>query len=192
MKKLIVLLMLVFLVGCNPSTTTNNPVTNITTEGNSNLITTNISDDITMVLNIGLDTVEINTAWTDMRAYIMINGEMYAMTTDSLVDINVIGNYQITYSYVFEGETYSINRYVAVVDQTKPVITLNPGIDTVSLGETWIDAGVNVADNSGEVLNIQISGTVDTNTSGTYLITYQVNDSSINTSTVTRYVNVLG
>lgn len=191
MKKLIVLLLLVFMVGCNPATTTDNPTTNVTTEETSALITTIISGDITLYLNNGIDTVEVNSTWEDAGAYIMINDVRYEMTTEMNVDISKVDIYQIIYTYDFEEETYSIVRYVAVLDQTQPVLSLNPGIDTITVGGTWLDAGVEASDNSGEAVVVTTTGTVDTTTIGSYEIIYEATDSSGNSSVITRYVNVV-
>jgi hypothetical protein len=113
------------------------------------------------------------------------------MTTEMNVDTSVIDIYQIIYTYDFEEETYSIVRYVAVLDQTPPVLSLNPGIDTVSVNGTWLDAGVEVSDNSEGIVEISITGSVDTSTIGTYEITYEATDSSGNTSSIIRYVNII-
>ena len=78
-----------------------------------------------------------------------------------------------------------------VTDQTPPVITLNPGVDTIQLGQTWEDAGASVTDNSGETITIQVSGEVNSNVVGTYVITYIAIDSSGNRASINRHVNVI-
>ncbi|RIV32757.1 DUF5011 domain-containing protein [Flagellimonas lutimaris] len=80
-------------------------------------------------------------------------------------------------------------------DTTPPVITLN-GDATVDLnvGDTYTDAGATASDDTdGDISgNIVVGGdTVDTNTAGTYVITYNVSDAAGNAATeVTRTVNV--
>ena len=74
-----------------------------------------------------------------------------------------------------------------IVDTTAPVITLigdNPA--TVELGSTYIEAGASA--DGGET--ITTSGTVDTNTVGTYEIIYSATDGT-NTGTATRTVDVV-
>jgi|TARA_B110000495_G_C23008493_1_gene596170 hypothetical protein len=74
-----------------------------------------------------------------------------------------------------------------IVDTTAPVITLigdNPA--TVELGSTYIEAGASA--DGGET--VTTSGTVDTNTVGTYEITYSATDGT-NTGTATRIVDVV-
>ncbi len=195
MKKLITLIFLIFLIGCNPITTGITTTTSdlTTTQPTSNLTTqsTVINDEIYLYIIGGQDTVEINTTWIDMGAYIVINEIEYPMTTEMTVNTNQINIYQIIYTYVYQEITYQITRYVAVLDQTPPVIELNPGIDTVYLGNAWIDAGASVTDNSNEILAVIVSGEVDIFSIGTYQITYTATDSSNNTISIIRYVNVV-
>ena len=73
-------------------------------------------------------------------------------------------------------------------DTVFPVITIlgdNPA--TVELGSTYTDAGA--TSDGGET--VSSSGSVDTNTVGTYTITYSATDAAGNTSTATRTVNVV-
>ena len=73
-------------------------------------------------------------------------------------------------------------------DTVFPVLTIlgdNPA--TVELGGTYTDAGA--TSDGGET--VTSSGSVDTNTIGTYTITYSATDEAGNTSTATRTVNVV-
>ncbi|WP_421804330.1 immunoglobulin-like domain-containing protein [Flagellimonas sp.] len=84
----------------------------------------------------------------------------------------------------------------AVEDTTPPVITLN-GDATVDLnvGDSYTEAGATATDdNDGDISgNIVVGGdTVDVNTAGTYVITYNVSDAAGNAANeVTRTVNVI-
>lgn len=82
---------------------------------------------------------------------------------------------------------------VTVQDTTKPVITLhgnNPEI--VPVDSTYTDAGVTVTDNYDTGFTAIMTGTVNTAVKGTYIITYNVKDSSNNAATeITRTVNVV-
>ena len=73
-------------------------------------------------------------------------------------------------------------------DTVSPVISIlgdNPA--TVELGDVYVDAGA-TADTGETVVTI---GTVDTNTVGSYTITYTATDSAGNIGTATRTVNVV-
>ena len=67
-----------------------------------------------------------------------------------------------------------------------PVITITSGTDTVEQGSNWTDAGATA--DGGET--VTASGTVDTNTAGTYTITYTATDEAGNVGTATRTVTV--
>ena len=81
---------------------------------------------------------------------------------------------------------------IMVPDTEPPVITLegsNPA--TITVGYTYSDAGAICDDNVDASLVLTPSGTVDTNTVGSYLLTYSCTDAAGNMATqVTRTVNV--
>ncbi len=73
-------------------------------------------------------------------------------------------------------------------DTVSPVITVlgdNPAV--VELGGVYVDAGATA--DTGE--SVVTSGSVDTNTVGTYTLTYTATDLAGNTGTATRTVNVV-
>ncbi len=77
-------------------------------------------------------------------------------------------------------------------DTTPPVITLN-GDSTMNLnvGETYSEQGATATDDVDTSVAVIISGTVDTNTAGTYTIHYNATDTAGNHAIeVTRTVNV--
>ena len=80
------------------------------------------------------------------------------------------------------------------VDGTAPVLTLN-GDSTmiVKQGDPFEDPGATAQDNyDGDLTDqIEVSGDVDTNTIGTYTLTYTVSDSVGNETTVERIVEVV-
>ncbi|MCB0461683.1 MAG: DUF5011 domain-containing protein [Flavobacteriaceae bacterium] len=94
-----------------------------------------------------------------------------------------------------EVEDYTVNIGGGTPDTTKPVITL-VGASTINLnqGDTYNEQGATATDNvDGNITaNIVIGGdTVDTNTVGTYVVTYNVSDAAGNAADeVTRTVNV--
>ncbi len=78
-------------------------------------------------------------------------------------------------------------------ETTAPSITLTgaPSIN-LSLGDTFTDPGATASDDvEGDLTSsISISGSVDTSTAGTYVITYSVTDTAGNTTTLTRTIVV--
>lgn len=110
------------------------------------------------------------------------------------VDTSVVGVYLITFTILDDAGNSSktVTRYVHVVDTVNPTAELQPGIDTVLVGENWIDAGISAVDNYDEILDIQvIENTIDINTPGTYYIVYRAYDSSLNYVQIYRYVTIL-
>jgi|LGVE01.1.fsa_nt_gb hypothetical protein len=176
MKKYIVVIMLIFTVTLSGCDILNPPED---------------TPEVIFALHDGQDTVEINTEWIDAGAVLSVDTLSHDVTTDEIVDTTVIGLYMVEYTYEYLEISYSLTRYVNVVDQINPVITLNLGIDTITLDNTWTDAGATVIDNSGEVLTLTVSGTVDTTTTGTYEIIYSATDSSGNVASIVRYINVI-
>lgn len=112
----------------------------------------------------------------------------------SNVNVNLLGTYAVVYSVTDSaGNTVTATRTVNVVDTTAPVITLigsNP--ITITKGGTYTELGATVMDNYNTGLSATITGTVNTNAVGTYIITYTSADSSGNSAVpVTRTVNVI-
>lgn len=150
------------------------------------------ADQIKLSLKPGIDTVEINTAYEDAGIKATVYGlPVKVSIIENTVDMSKIGTYQITYQVDYRGVIKTMTRYVFVVDETAPVGLINPGIDTIYLGTTWVDTNVEVSDNSNDEISIITTGTVDSNTLGNYLITYTLEDTSGNVSTYYRWVSVI-
>ena len=159
------------------------------------LLTACVERDISTLdiqLNPGIDTVEVNTAHFDAGVTSTLEGRPQRnYVVENNVDITRAGTYTIVYETVYRDYSKQIVRIVNVIDQTPPRIELNSGVDTLRVGETWIDAGVTVSDNSHDPVDVTVSGYVDEQTPGTYIITYTATDASGNVSTRERYVYVV-
>ena len=83
----------------------------------------------------------------------------------------------------------------SLVFANDPVITLNgDSVIEIYMGSTFVDPGAYATDEEdGDISNsIQVSGSVDTNTHGTYVLAYNVTDSDGNSaSVVVRTINVV-
>ena len=132
-------------------------------------------------INIGLGSV-----YTDAGAT-SDGGE--EVKTSGTVDTATVETYTITYSATdANGNEGTAIRTVNVVDTTAPVITLEGTSPmTVELGGTYSEPGAE--SNGGET--VTITGSVDTATVGTYIITYTATDANGNTTITTRTVNVV-
>lgn len=109
------------------------------------------------------------------------------------VNTSAPGSYTRTYTATDpSGNTATVTRTVNVVDTTAPTVTLNgPATLTIQCGNTFTDPGATGTDTCDSTVSINVSGTVNTNTPGTYVITYTGFDDAGNASTpVTRTVTV--
>ena len=149
------------------------------------VITLNGAANISM--NLGTTYVEQGATATDdvdgdISANIVIGGDT--------VNSNVAGTYYVTYN-VSDAAGNVATQVVRTVtvnpDTVAPVITLN-GTSTINLnvGDTYVEQGASATDDYDGTItaNIVIGGdTVNTNIAGTYIVTYNVSDSSGNNAT---------
>jgi len=78
------------------------------------------------------------------------------------------------------------------VDVTPPVITLNGESSlTLNQGESYIELGATANDDRDGVVDVEITGEVDTTTIGNYAVTYSATDSANNSSSIQRTVTVI-
>lgn len=156
----------------------------ITLNGSSN-VNINLGGTYTELGATAIDNLD-----GDVTANIIIGGDT--------VDTNTAGTYIITYNVsdtAGNAATQATRTVTVEQDTTVPVITLNgAAVINLELGDTYTEQGATATDNvDGDIsANIVIGGdTVDTNTSGTYTVTYNVSDSSGNSATqITRTVIV--
>ena len=135
--------------------------------------------------------VEIGSDWADEGATcVYADGTLCATDKTTDVDLDQVGSYHVTYSYIDDdGNEHEVTRTVNVVDTTPPIVSLKPSLDTIQKGSAWHDGGVNVFDHSD--YSIEIIGDVDVTDVGTYVIKYSVSDVYDNNTTVKRLVNVI-
>ncbi|RUM72172.1 MAG: hypothetical protein DSZ09_01885, partial [Sulfurovum sp.] len=74
--------------------------------------------------------------------------------------------------------------------QPPPVITLNGGDVTLTVGDTYTEQGATATDDRDGNVEVTISGNVDTTTAGVYTVTYTATDTADNNATETRTVTV--
>lgn len=148
--------------------------------------------EVTYTLNPGQDTILIGETWVDAGISIKYGKEALTVSADHS-DLNnmAVGTYEIVYLAVHKYVDYTYVRYVQVIDGVAPTISLNPGVDTIYVGDTWVDAGVIVNDDVDNNPTLVVTGSVNTSVLGTYTITYTVTDSSENTRQIVRIVTVI-
>ena len=143
-------------------------------------------------VNLGDDIIPLNGDFNNQGCTITISSEDHLMTrTANPVNNEVVGQYILVYEYTHNETVYTCERMVFVVDDIAPIVTLNAGIDTITVGTEWIDSSVTSIDNYDTELTLDISGEVDYNSIGRYMITYTVTDMSENVAEIVRYVTVI-
>ena len=138
-------------------------------------------------------TVELGAAYTDADATASDASGTVAVVTSGTVDTSKVGTYTITYTAPdASGTVVTATRTVNVVDTTKPVVTVTgPNPTTVELGGTYVELGATSTDLSDPDIVDVTTGTVDTNTVGTYIITYTATDASGNVGTAAEQLMLL-
>lgn len=111
----------------------------------------------------------------------------------SNLNLSVLGSYTIRYSITDRNDNSAeVTRTVSVVDTVAPEISLIGGNVTVVQGLSFTEPGFTAIDNyDGVITNqVRVSGNVNINVVGNYVLTYTVSDSSDNEARVTRTVTV--
>jgi hypothetical protein len=149
-------------------------------------------EQIVFSLSPGVDTVEIASSHEDAGAKATVFGlKLKVIVVENTVDVQQVGMYRIVYQTTYRDVVKQIVRFIFVVDQTPPSGVLRPGIDTVFVGQPWMDASVDVTDNAPGTVEIRVEGIVNVEVPGIYRITYGLTDIAGNTATMERYVTVL-
>ena len=178
--------------GSNPK------ITDVTTLANIDILVDrgwtvlyNISDIIVPVITLIGNSIiyhEAKTTYNDTGATASddIDGDITEnIIVTSNVNSNVLGTYHISYNVQDSSgnDAIEVVRTVIVQDTIIPVITLTGGA-TINLftGDIYTELGATALDNyDGDITNnIVITGTIDTNTIGSYIKYYNVIDSSGN------------
>jgi M6 family metalloprotease-like protein len=155
------------------------------------------NDDMVVHLK-GNDYIEVYTDSIYVEEGTYITGfdiELYSVSVDGTIDMSIPGLQVLTYNLVDQDNVIvdSIIREVLIIDVVAPIISLvgDEEINT-NFSETYTELGVTYIDNLGEDLTYSVSGTVNTDILGEYILVYTVTDSSGNISNeVTRTVNVV-
>lgn len=119
---------------------------------------------------------------------------MSKIKIDSNIDTKKIGNYYIDYSLKIGGKTLHVRRNVKVIDDINPVIKLKgEQIIEMSINKQYVEPGYTAIDEyDGDITNkVQITGEIDTENYGEYILTYKVTDNSNNQTEVNRIIKVV-
>jgi|GEM_PF-1257766 len=137
---------------------------------------------------------EAGNTWVDPG--FVVNDDCSGMDTvvvSGNVDVNKFGKYNITYTATDKAANSIIKtREVTVADTTDPVANLlGYSVYYIEVFTSFSDPGLKITDNFCYDNNLKITGSVNTNKTGTYTITYEVYDCAGNGPVVlNRIVNV--
>lgn len=144
--------------------------------------------------------LDYGVSWTEpgFTAVDDVDGDITSnVDVSGTVNENSSGAYVLTYSVTdSSGNSTSVTRTVQVQEQPDtepPVITLTgPNPHVIDYGVSWVDPGYTATDNvDGDLTaSVSVSGSVDQNTAGSYIINYSVSDAAGNTGTTERTVQV--
>ena len=129
---------------------------------------------------------------------IYLNNSTSEYVGNNYVKVNEIGTYFIEY----KSSTKTIQKYVYVIDTTAPKLTYKENINgskeigssaiTLEASDSlFIPYEVVVSDNSGEIININVTSNINTKIPGTYYINYRATDSSGNSITKVQSIKVV-
>lgn len=138
--------------------------------------------------------IEAGSSFRDPGAKAFFKGKALDVKVTGEVDIDRPGTYTLCYRARYLLTTKKVYRTVNVVEGQEPTIGLIQGSSiTVTMGNDFTDPGYTATDAVGNDLTaqVQVDGTVDTRTEGTYTLTYTVTDSNGRKTTVTRTVEVV-
>lgn len=152
-------------------------------------------------LEAGKDTIEVFENHVLNGCTATIDEVSYSMdVVENPVDTQVVGEYIVRYETEVNNSTYTCQRVVFVIDRTSPEATLNPGLDTIFIGQTWQDAGITVIDNYDQEIQVIVNYSsfgvdggnpmVFLNT-GMYEVEYTAIDESGNETRISRFVHVI-
>jgi hypothetical protein len=129
------------------------------------------------------DSVDQNTVYADPGATATDNVDGSFAATATPLDTSVPGTFTITYTAVDSSGNAAtpVTRAVTVNDTTAPVITLNPGLNTVDEDTPYTDPGATATDNFDGAFPATASGwDYDTSEPGVYTIYYDAVDTAGN------------
>ncbi|MFA6300726.1 MAG: immunoglobulin-like domain-containing protein [Candidatus Paceibacterota bacterium] len=181
-------------VTCNKTDTVGNSAISTTfnievVDTTAPVITLSGNDPFDMYINNDYATLNPSP---DFSAIDAVDGDITgtAIETGQNFDSAILGSHTITYSSTdSHGNNTTITRTVNVVDRNKPIIYRIGGSPlTVQAGFTYTDAGATAMDRDGSDITsfIITVNPVDTNTLGSYIITYNVTGADLGSYTGTN------
>lgn len=141
-------------------------------------------DETTLQLAYGSEFVPPKVSAVGKGTFFNTKSQDLTVSVDGDVDMNKIGEYELTYTAKYKGEKKKYHVTVQVADQTPPEITLKDNPDNITpKGGEYQEDGYTAVDNlDGDITDKVTSSVADGK------VIYTVTDSSGNTQTVERII----
>lgn len=161
------------------------------------IVTPDVTAPVITLQGAANDFLTVNTSYIDPGAtaidYSQRNLTSLILVSGS-IDSSVLGDYELTYSITDGGNnTTTVKRTVHVVDDIAPVISLM-GADTVRVNvkDPYVDPGFAVTDNFDQTVKVTVTPpSVNTNVTGTTVLTYSSTDIYGNSALVHKRVVIV-
>ena len=149
--------------------------------------TLNLNGDTEIVLATGSEYIEQGATAVDS-----IDDDV-EVTISGSVNTNIPNNYTITYTATDQsGNDQILRRIVSVIDNQSPTLTLNGSTNLqMEVGSEYLELGATAKDNVDDQISITISGKLNKDKPGTYIITYTATDRSNNSQSISRTITVI-
>lgn len=140
--------------------------------------------------------VDVFSEYNDLGVKVRYNNQDISkrvIVDSSQLNMNKLGEYKVKYMVNLVGNEEYIYRYIKVIDKVSPEIELLGDKEiNVLVNSRYYEYGYRAIDNyDGDISDrVKVSGKVDIKKEGSYNLTYTVTDSSGNSSSVNRIVNV--
>lgn len=138
--------------------------------------------------------LNVNSSYFENGYKATFFGKKLKVDVKNNIDNTSLGDYKVTYTANLLNLKKSVIRNIHVVDNEKPVITLNgDNIIYLNKDSKYEEPGYEITDNYDKDINskIKVTNNIDETKAGKYEVVYEAIDSSKNKSKVVRTVEVL-
>lgn len=138
--------------------------------------------------------LNVNSSYFENGYKATFFGKKLKVDVKNNIDNTSLGDYKVTYTANLLNFKKSVIRNIHVVDNEKPVITLNgDNIIYLNKDSKYEEPGYEITDNYDKDINskIKVTNNIDETKAGKYEVVYEAIDSSKNKAKVVRAVEVL-
>lgn len=138
--------------------------------------------------------LNVNSSYFENGYKATFFGKKLKVDVKNNIDNTSLGDYKVTYTANLLNLKKSVIRNIHVVDNEKPVITLNgDNIIYLNKDSKYEEHGYEITDNYDKDINskIKVTNNIDETKAGKYEVVYEAIDSSKNKAKVVRTVEVL-